>query len=280
MAESKAPRGAVNVVLEVEARLPTIEADQHQLAQVFTNLIANAFEALDGQGHIRIAAAAGWQDDDPALTGHQDPQPIVIVDVLDDGPGVPNDIRDKIFFPSSRPSRRVRGWVSLSFERSSMRTTDASTVSAMPGNGTRFRVTLPVPALPSGSDSRKVRMGRSPECRRSRCPAPRAGSRADPREVHDVEEASNGNAAIERLHDSYFDVGPERSEDGRQRRHGRAAHHAAMHPDDGGHPDDCVRLGQYRGRGDEDRAPSTTCRSRSRSRRWRSRSRRRSSTSA
>src|SRR5437660_2091103 len=46
MAESKAPRGRVAVTTRVEPGLPMIEGDHHQLSQVFTNLIANAFEAL------------------------------------------------------------------------------------------------------------------------------------------------------------------------------------------------------------------------------------------
>jgi signal transduction histidine kinase len=144
MAESKAPRGRVNVELDVEGRLPTIEADQHQLAQVFTNLIANAFEALDGNGHIRIAATAGWQDDDPALTGHQDPQPIVVVDVHDDGPGVPNEIRDKIFYPFFTTKPQGSG-LGLAIVRKIVDAHDGRIdVSAVPGKGTRFRVTLPV----------------------------------------------------------------------------------------------------------------------------------------
>ena len=46
---------------------------------------------------------------------------------------------------------------------------------------------------------------------------------------------------------------PERPEDGRQRRHGRAAHGQGAAPDHRGHPDDGVRLGPHGGRGDEDR---------------------------
>src|SRR6478672_7617855 len=43
LAESKAPRGEVTVTLDVAPGLPQIQADHHQLSQVFTNLIANAF---------------------------------------------------------------------------------------------------------------------------------------------------------------------------------------------------------------------------------------------
>ncbi len=52
MAESKARRGKVTVAVHVESGLPMIEADHNQLSQVFTNLLANAFEALVGSGHI------------------------------------------------------------------------------------------------------------------------------------------------------------------------------------------------------------------------------------
>ena len=45
------------VTLDVAAGLPLIEGDQHQLCQVFTNLLINAFEALDGTGAVTISGA-------------------------------------------------------------------------------------------------------------------------------------------------------------------------------------------------------------------------------
>src|SRR6188474_3385300 len=69
MAESKAPRGEVAVTTSVEPGLPMIEGDHHQLSQVFTNLVANAFEALDGKGHITISAVISAIDGDPAVAG-------------------------------------------------------------------------------------------------------------------------------------------------------------------------------------------------------------------
>ena len=144
MAESKAPRGEVVVAVDLEANLPVIEADHHQLTQVFTNLIANAFEALDGKGHIHIAATVGWLDDDPALTGHQEPLPTVVVDVVDDGPGVRNDVRDKIFYPFFTTKPQGSG-LGLAIVRKIVDAHDGRIdVSAGSGKGTRFRVTLPV----------------------------------------------------------------------------------------------------------------------------------------
>src|SRR4051795_2302075 len=96
MAESKAPRGHVAVRVNVDSGLPMIESDHHQLAQVFTNLIANAFEALDGKGRITIAAATSTIEADPAFAGVLPPTPAVVVEVADDGPGISPESTDRI----------------------------------------------------------------------------------------------------------------------------------------------------------------------------------------
>ena len=88
MAESKATRGEVAVTTNVEPGLPMIEGDHHQLSQVFTNLVANAFEALDGKGHITISAMTTTIEADPAFAGVHPPTPAVLVEVADDGPGI------------------------------------------------------------------------------------------------------------------------------------------------------------------------------------------------
>src|SRR5437763_12249127 len=92
MAESKTPRGDVRVDIHLEPSLPQIHADQHQLAQVFTNLIANAFEALEAKGRITISAVTSTIDPDPALAGPSAPTPSVVIDVIDDGPGLKADV--------------------------------------------------------------------------------------------------------------------------------------------------------------------------------------------
>ena len=99
LAESKAPRGGVSVTVDVERQLPMIDGDHQQLCQVFTNLLANAFEALDGKGHVTITAGTHTPDEDPAFPTPQPPAQLVIVDVADDGPGVPPELTDRIFDP-------------------------------------------------------------------------------------------------------------------------------------------------------------------------------------
>jgi nitrogen-specific signal transduction histidine kinase len=145
LAESKTPRGSVSVRLDVPAGLPPIECDHYQLCQVFTNLIANAFEALEGKGTIAIAASQGSIETDPAFGGApQEPTPIVIVDVADDGPGVPAELNDRIFDPFFTTKPKGSG-LGLGIVRKIVDAHDGRIdLSSSPTTGTRFRVTLPV----------------------------------------------------------------------------------------------------------------------------------------
>jgi signal transduction histidine kinase len=143
LAESKVPRGGVQVAIDMARELPMIAGDQHQLTQVFTNLVANAFEALEGRGHLRIMAVTMLPEEDPAFPTPQPPMRLVVVDVADDGPGIPSEITDRIFDPffTTKPQGSGLGLaiVSKIVDAHDGRI-DVSSSSA----GTRFRVTLPV----------------------------------------------------------------------------------------------------------------------------------------
>jgi PAS domain S-box-containing protein len=144
MAESKVARREVSVMMHVEPGLPMIEGDHHQLAQVFTNLIANAFEALDGKGRIAISATSSTIEADPAFAGVHPPTPVVIVEVADDGPGVPADLTDKIFNPFFTTKVTGTG-LGLAIVRKIVDAHDGRIdVNSVRESGTRFRITLPV----------------------------------------------------------------------------------------------------------------------------------------
>jgi signal transduction histidine kinase len=145
LAESKASRGTIEVTVNVADNLPMIDGDHHQLSQVFINLIANAFEALDGRGHVAISAATGAIDQDPAFTGGPaPPTPVVIVEVADDGPGVPEDLSDRIFNPFFTTKPQGSG-LGLAIVRKIVDAHDGRIdLISSPQAGTRFRVTIPV----------------------------------------------------------------------------------------------------------------------------------------
>ena len=145
MADGKATRGNILVDMQIPGDLPSVGADQHQLTQVFCNLLINAYEALEGRGRVGIAARVAHTSADGALLpdGVQ-PVETVVVDVSDDGPGMPADVAEKIFNPFFTTKAQgsglglaiVRKIVDAHEGRIDMATAD--------GRGTRFRVTLPV----------------------------------------------------------------------------------------------------------------------------------------
>ena len=144
-AESKATRGKVDLKLSIDRSLPLVDGDHNQLCQVFTNLLTNAFEALDGRGHVEITAAVQLMEQDPAFaTDNPAPVRMLVVEVADDGPGVQADQNDRIFDPFFTTKPQGSG-LGLPIVRKIVDAHDGRIdLDSSPGRGTRFRVTLPV----------------------------------------------------------------------------------------------------------------------------------------
>jgi signal transduction histidine kinase len=144
-AESKVPRRNVEIVLDTPAALPLMDGDASQLCQVFSNLLTNAFEAINGQGRVVLRATLDAIEQDPAFSGDgPEPTPAVVVDVIDDGPGIPAELSDRIFNPFFTTKTTGSG-LGLPIVRKIVDAHDGRIdLSSEPGRGTRFRVTLPV----------------------------------------------------------------------------------------------------------------------------------------
>ena len=147
MAESKARRGDVEVELAVPDDLPAIQGDEHQLCQVFTNLVINAFEAMNGQGRIRISAWAGTVEQEHTQRGDGLASvPMLIVEIADDGPGIPDELKDRVFNAFFTTKAQGSG-LGLAIVRKIIDAHDGRIdVTSSSGQGTRFTVTLPVSA--------------------------------------------------------------------------------------------------------------------------------------
>jgi len=143
LAESKAPRGSITVTMDVPNDLPQIEGDQHQLCQMFTNLIANAFEALEGKGAIAISASMGAIEPDPEFGVAPELEPTIVIDVVDNGPGVPPELSDRIYDPFFTTKVKGTG-LGLGIVRKIVDAHDGRIDLSSNSEGTRFRVTLPV----------------------------------------------------------------------------------------------------------------------------------------
>jgi signal transduction histidine kinase len=143
LSEGHGPRGNVVVEVTLPPDLPAIQGDPHQLRQIFTNLLINAYEALNGRGTVRIVATTLPEEDLPGgsenLSG-----PTVQVEVIDDGPGIPPEVVDRIFSPFFTTKPQGSG-LGLAIVRKIVDAHDGRIdVSVKPGSGTGFRVTLPV----------------------------------------------------------------------------------------------------------------------------------------
>jgi PAS domain S-box-containing protein len=153
--EGQTSSGDVVVETAVPKDLPSVPGDHTQLRQIFTNLLINASEALNGPGRVTIGARYIASDDDLAAAG--DPPETcgwVVIDVEDDGPGMPLDIREKIFSPFFTTKPRGSG-LGLAIVRKIVDAHDARIdVRTRHEGGTHFQVTLRVtPELDATSAS-------------------------------------------------------------------------------------------------------------------------------
>lgn len=143
-AESHVPRGGVHVGVSLSEALPPIQGDPHQLRQLFTNLLTNAFEAMGGKGQVAISAQQLAGEEEPAAGGEMHTVPMIQVEVSDSGPGIPADVIDRIFSPFFTTKPQGSG-LGLAIVRKIVDAHDGRIdVSAPTEGGTRFRVTLPI----------------------------------------------------------------------------------------------------------------------------------------
>ena len=204
IADSKGKRGHVDVRLDVAEGLPMVDADRTQLVQVFANLSINAYEAMDSAGSVTVTAREVTREEEGALA--QDgmhPVPTLVVEVNDSGPGVHARAgRQNLqrLLHDQGPGLRPRAGHRSQNRRRPRR-------ANRPDEPARRR--HDVPRIAAG----ERRCGCGGRSNMSRIlvaddhDALRRGLALALRTAgHEVEEAPNGNAAIERLHNGYFDV--------------------------------------------------------------------------
>jgi two-component system nitrogen regulation sensor histidine kinase GlnL len=92
--EAEAPAG-VTLVRDYDPSIPELEVDREQLIQATLNVARNALQALDGKGQITLRTRAKRQ----ATIGGQRHRVVSQIDIEDDGPGISEDMQEKIFYP-------------------------------------------------------------------------------------------------------------------------------------------------------------------------------------
>jgi signal transduction histidine kinase len=142
LADTKTSRGGVEVRVEVPEGLPPIQGDSHQLTQLFTNLLINAYEAMEGSGRVVISGDRVQLPETPDGEARE----AVIVEVADTGPGISPEVADKIFDPFFTTKAKGSG-LGLAIVRKIVDAHDGHIdMRSAPKRGTSIRVTLPVEA--------------------------------------------------------------------------------------------------------------------------------------
>jgi signal transduction histidine kinase len=129
----------IDVKLDFDRTLPKICARGSELNQVWTNLIDNAVDAMQGKGELRVRTARELDR--------------LLVEIADNGPGIPPEVQTHIFEPFFTTKAVGQGTgLGLETVRRILREHSGEiTVQSVPGD-TRFQIRLPLPpgAKPSG----------------------------------------------------------------------------------------------------------------------------------
>ncbi len=80
---------------DYDTSLPALTADREQLIQAILNIVRNAAQALQGRGEIRLRTRVARQ----VTLAKRRFKLALELQVIDNGPGIPDEIRDKIFYP-------------------------------------------------------------------------------------------------------------------------------------------------------------------------------------
>ena len=85
----------LTIYRDYDPGLPLIDLDRDQMVQALLNLIRNAAIALDGQGSITLRSRAVMN-----FTIGDTRHPVIAsLEIEDDGPGIPEDLQETIFYP-------------------------------------------------------------------------------------------------------------------------------------------------------------------------------------
>jgi two-component system, OmpR family, sensor kinase len=138
------------LILEIAAVPIRVTVDEHRMRQVITNLVSNAMAHTPPSTpvHVRVGTAAELQDPPVAVAGSLQSRGRVVLEVIDEGPGVPLDAAPNIFdrfYRVDEARSRTRGGTGLGLAitaaileahggRVELRTA--------PGDGARFTVLL------------------------------------------------------------------------------------------------------------------------------------------
>ncbi|HEX4935410.1 MAG TPA: ATP-binding protein, partial [Gemmatimonadaceae bacterium] len=151
----------VQLAVERPADLPPVSADPSQLEQLLLNLVLNARDAMPEGGQVTLRLRQETVERvRPVGDMSLSPGPYVVLDVVDTGVGMDEDVRQRLFEPFFT-TKEVNCGTGLGLAVCHgivARHHGAIEVESAPAQGTRFTVWLPAwtgdPVIPSAADPR------------------------------------------------------------------------------------------------------------------------------
>lgn len=124
----------IDIQLDPQEDLPKIQSDSSQLQQIFLNIINNAIDAIGKGGDIKIKTAFLSKNNE------------ILVEISDNGPGIPKEQLNKIFDPFFTTKEVGKGTgLGLSIVYSIVEKLEGRImVASEKGKGTTFTIYLPV----------------------------------------------------------------------------------------------------------------------------------------
>ncbi len=140
--ESLSGERTIRLNQDLDTRIPAIDSDRDLLKQALMNLLKNAAEAMADGGAITVSTRMLTAP--PRHAGHSDTMGHIKISVCDDGPGIDEQIKRKLFTPYVT-SKTGHDGLGLSIAHEAVSQLKGSLLcESDPGRGTCFFIELPV----------------------------------------------------------------------------------------------------------------------------------------
>ncbi|MFK5880351.1 MAG: ATP-binding protein, partial [Flavobacteriaceae bacterium] len=135
---------------DLDESLPKVEVIPQDLGRVILNLINNAFYACAERSRSTSEQSRSTEDKDfkpLVIVSTKKLKDQVLISVEDNGPGIPKDIKEKIFQPffTTKPTGKGTGLgLSLAYDIITQGHGGAIELDTTPGKGTKFSIYIPL----------------------------------------------------------------------------------------------------------------------------------------
>jgi signal transduction histidine kinase len=144
--ESLQKHSGIEVHMDLNPSVPHIISDENSIKQIFVNLIKNAAEALGGGGNLYIKTRhISGSIEGVSAQGNGADFGYVEVTISDDGPGIPDEIRSRLFDPFVSSKGGGHSGLGLSIVHNIVRSMHGTiTCESEEGKGAAFIIAIPI----------------------------------------------------------------------------------------------------------------------------------------